>query len=143
MTVAEVGQVCGLPLNSAALAKEREFDEAFLIIDSDRTGDLLAAIDSEGKHWTRGGRFYHIVGNNDKAAAVTALLDLYRVCGQPVHSIGIGDGMNDAAFLNVVDVPILIRTPWFQELQAAVPKGKVTTSRGPRGWNEAIMQLFG
>jgi hypothetical protein len=50
--------------------------------------------------------------------------------------------MNDAPFLNVVDVPILIRTPWVEELQAAVPRGQPTASAGPRGWNEAMLRLF-
>jgi mannosyl-3-phosphoglycerate phosphatase family protein len=142
MTADEVAQACGLSVDSAALAKAREYDEPFLIIDENRTAELLAAIARKGKRWTRGGRFYHIIGSNDKAAATIVLLDAYRASGSIVRSVGIGDGMNDAPFLNIVDVPVLIRTPWLEELQAAVPRGNATTLGGPHGWNEAIMALF-
>jgi mannosyl-3-phosphoglycerate phosphatase len=143
MTIDEVAHVCDLKQDSATLAKDREFDEPFVIIDKDKAAALLAAIERRGKRWTRGGRFHHILGNNDKAAAVITLLNIYRLRGEAVRSIGFGDGMNDAAFLTVVDVPILIRTRWLPELQAAVPNAKATVSAGPRGWNEAILQLFG
>ena len=142
MTVDEVARACGLPAGFAVLAKDREFDEPFLILDNSSAPALLAAIERKGKRWTRGGRFFHILGANDKAAAVRILLDIYRRSDTQVRSIGIGDGMNDAAFLNTVDVPVLIRTPWLHELQALVPRGIATTLPGPRGWNEAVTRLF-
>ena len=142
MTASEIAKLCDLSPSSALLAKAREFDEPFLILDNERTNELLAAIERKGKRWTRGGRFHHILGANDKAVAVTLLLDLYRKGGCDIRSIGIGDGLNDAPFLNVVDVPILIRTPWIEDLQAAVRRGRATDSPGSRGWNEAIMGLF-
>ena len=143
MTTEEVAQVCGLSLSDAALARDREFDEAFLIADEARAPALLAAIERKGKRWTHGGRFYHILGKNDKAAAVGTLLELYGRGGERVRSIGIGDGLNDAGFLNVVDVPILVRTEWLGELRAAVPGGTPTQFPGPRGWSDAMVRLFG
>jgi mannosyl-3-phosphoglycerate phosphatase len=93
-------------------------------------------------HWTRGGRFYHILGDNDKASAVRLLLNQYRVVDRAVHSVGLGDGLNDAPFLNAVDVPILIRTPWLEQLQAVVPRGRPTDLPGPRGWSQSILDLY-
>jgi mannosyl-3-phosphoglycerate phosphatase len=142
MTVAEVAQISSLAPSAALLAKAREFDEPFLILDKDKAPALLAAIERKGKRWTEGGRFHHILGRNDKAAAVMLLLSIYRLGGRHVRSIGIGDGLNDALFLKIVDIPILIRTPWLHKLQAAVPNGIPTTSTGPRGWSEAIAKLF-
>jgi mannosyl-3-phosphoglycerate phosphatase len=143
MTVDEVARECALPLNAAGLAKAREFDEPFLVLDADRARNLLSAIEATGKRCTRGGRFYHITGNNDRAATVDMLLGAYRSEGRHVRSIGIGDGLNDAPFLNLVDVPFLIRTSWLEELQALVPRGSPTALPGPGGWNEAILGLFG
>lgn len=142
MSVAEVGESCQMSEEQAVLAKAREFDEPFLIQEPGRSGELLAAIERSGKRWTRGGRFHHILGENDKAAAVRLLLDLYRKIESNVRSIGLGDGLNDAPFLNVVDVPFLIRTPWLDQLHALVPRGRPTDSPGPRGWNRAILELF-
>jgi mannosyl-3-phosphoglycerate phosphatase len=143
MSVEEVAAECDLPVSAAELAKAREFDEPFTVLDLDAAPALLSAIARLGKRCTRGGRFFHITGDSDKAAAVNILLDAYRADGCAVRSVGIGDGINDASFLNVVDMPILIRTPWLQDLQAAVPRGCPTSLPGPRGWNEAIQSLFG
>ncbi len=143
MSAAEIAGAAGLDADIAVLAKARQFDEPFLILDKERQAELLAAIERAGKHWTRGGRFFHILGNNDKAGAVAVLLAAYRRDGQEVRSIGIGDGLNDAPFLNAVDVPVLIRTPWLEKLQALVPRGVPTKLPGPRGWNEAMLRLFG
>jgi mannosyl-3-phosphoglycerate phosphatase len=142
MTVQEIAHLCQLSPQVAALAKEREFDEPFVILDRDKESDLVAAIEAVGKHCTRGGRFYHIVGDNDKAAAVRSLLELYHQIDPHLRTIGLGDGLNDAPFLNTVDLPILIRTSRLDQLQAAVPRGRPTTSPGPQGWSETITALF-
>jgi mannosyl-3-phosphoglycerate phosphatase len=142
MSVAEVAENCEMSPEQAALAKEREFDEPFLIMEPKQSTELLTAIERRGKSWTRGGRFHHILGQNDKAAAVRILLDLYRNVEPNVRSLGLGDGLNDAEFLNAVDIPILIRTSCLDRLQALVPRGRPTESSGPRGWCQAILELY-
>ncbi len=142
MSVAEVSERCQMSLQHAAMAKVREFDEPFLLLEEENARDLLSAIELRGKHWTRGGRFYHILGDNDKAAAVKLLLNLYRVVDRGVHSVGLGDGLNDVPFLNAVDLPILIRTPWLERVQALVPGGRPTDLPGPRGWSQSILDLY-
>jgi len=137
----EVSELCGMPLPEALLAKQREYDEPFLVCDAGRAGALTAAIERQGRRWTRGGRFWHILGANDKAVAVEALCALFRRARPWLRTIGLGDGPNDAAFLNVVDVPVLIRSPRSAELQAAVPGGRLTDRRGPAGWNDAVLSL--
>jgi mannosyl-3-phosphoglycerate phosphatase len=143
MNVAEVARECQMPIEQAELAKQREYDEPFLILDPDRTADLLAAVEQQGFRHTRGGRFYHILGDNDKAEAMKRLVALYRQTGEDVQTIGLGDGLNDAGFLNVVDIPILIRSPFVEQLQTAVPRGVPTEQVGPKGWNDAILRHCG
>lgn len=143
MSAAEVARECQMPIGQAELAGQREYDEPFLILDPDRTAALLSAIEQQGMRHTRGGRFYHILGNNDKAEAVRRLVGLYRRTGEGVETIGLGDGLNDASFLNAVDIPILIRSPLLEQLQGAVPRGVPTERDGPQGWNDAVLQLFG
>ncbi len=143
MSTSEVSELCGLSPKLAEFAKEREFDEPFVILDPERETALLAAIQSAGKYFTRGGRFCHITGNNDKARAVQCLLGLYRYAHPGLRAIGLGDGPNDVPLLKSVDLPILMRSRWLRTLQAAVPNGRPTTSPGPKGWNQAIMAILG
>lgn len=143
MSTSEVSELCGLSPEVAELAKEREFDEPFVILDPDREAELVAAIEAAGKHFTRGGRFCHIVGNNDKGLALQHLLELYRRVDPRLCTIGLGDGSNDIPLLNSVNWPILIRGRWLDRLQAAVPNGRPTRSQGPAGWSEAITAILG
>jgi mannosyl-3-phosphoglycerate phosphatase len=142
MTPEEVASLCDLPLEQAVLAKQREYDEPFLVLDPDRAAGLAAAIEGEGRRWTRGGRFWHILGANDKGLAVAALAALYEQGDAPVRTIGLGDGLNDASFLNVVDAPVLIRSAQATEMKTRVPRGVVTDHAGPAGWNDAILNLI-
>jgi mannosyl-3-phosphoglycerate phosphatase len=143
MTVEETAALCDLPLEQAVLAKQREYDEPFLILDTDRAGVLAAAIEELGRSLTRGGRFWHILGANDKARAVGALAALFEQGNAPLRTIGLGDGLNDATFLNAVASPVLIRSPQVAELKVRVPGGTVTDRPGPAGWNDAILALIG
>jgi mannosyl-3-phosphoglycerate phosphatase len=142
MTDAEVAEATGLPLDRAHLARVRDFDEPFEILDRDRADALLAAIEREGKRWTAGGRFHHITGANDKAAAVRLLADLYRRQLGAVTTVGLGDAPNDAAFLSEVDVPIVIASPHADAIAQRVPRATVTRASGPAGWNEAMLVLL-
>ncbi len=142
MTAQQVAEACGMSVEAADLAKKRDYDEPFLIRDIDRTDRLLTAIKKRGFHWTRGGRFHHIIGENDKAKAVELLVRLYRELDPELVTIGLGDGPNDVSFLLKVDLPILIRTPLVDQLRAAVPRARVTQYPGPRGWNEAVVKAL-
>jgi mannosyl-3-phosphoglycerate phosphatase len=142
MTDDEVAAVTGLSVDQAHDARQREFDEPFEIVDPDRAGDLLTAIEREGKRWTAGGRFYHIMGASDKAAAVRFLTTLYRRQLGGVVTIGLGDAPNDATFLAEVDVAIAVVSPLADELLALVPRARLTRLPGPAGWNEAVLDAI-
>jgi mannosyl-3-phosphoglycerate phosphatase len=135
----EVARRCGLPLEQARLAKAREYDEAFEILDEACAPRLLAALVDAGYRWTRGGRFYHVIGASDKALAVSLLRDLYKRAHPETRTLGLGDAPNDAGFLNVVDDPVIIRSPNAAALQQLVPNGRLTRLEGPAGWNDAVL----
>ncbi len=140
MSLADICLRTSLPVRQAALAKQREFDEPFEILGSG-THALLASIESRGKRWTRGDRFYHITGANGKGAAVNVLIELYRRWFGSVRTVGVGDGHNDAEFLQAVEVPVIIRSQFAIALKRAVPYAHVTFAPGPHGWNEAVLPL--
>jgi len=64
MTDEEVASLTGLSLGEAALAKQRDFDEAF-VFDGAPDERFLQAIETAGLRWTQG-QFFHILGNHDK-----------------------------------------------------------------------------
>jgi len=142
MTLEEAAAACNLPVEEAAWAQQRDYDEPFVILERERSGPLLAAIEAQGLRWTKGGRFHHVCGNNDKALAVTALRDLFQRFYGQVATIGLGDGLNDVPFLHVVDFPVIIHSPWSDELKPRIPHALVTNREGPEGWNQAVLTLL-
>jgi mannosyl-3-phosphoglycerate phosphatase len=142
MTTAEISLHSGLPFEQALLAKKREYDEPFLILDLERAPLLLNAIETCGKQWTRGGRFYHILGRSHKGRAVRTLTDIYHKLREPLVTIGLGDRFNDAALLNSVDFPIIVWSKVAPLVKTEVPNAKITDSAGPSGWNDAVLEVL-
>ena len=142
MTDRDVAEATGLSLVDARLAREREFDEPFEILDPAGTDVLLDAISRGGKRWTAGGRFHHITGANDKAAAVRIVMDLYRQESGAVKSVGLGDALNDVSFLREVDAPIVIASPKASDVANLLARARITGSPGPQGWNEAVLETL-
>ncbi len=138
LSVAELSLRTHLPVHQAVLAQQREYDEPFEIVGPG-TYRLLEAIERRGLRWTRGDRFYHITGPNDKADALKRLLALYRRVYGDVVVVALGDGWNDVTLLNAADLPVLVRSNYAAVLKRAVPRGVLTRFPGPHGWNEAVL----
>ncbi len=141
MSVKEIAERCGMSPELAELAKQREYDEPFEILDPPCTR-LLQGIENHGKRWTCGGRFYHILGANDKAHCVRRLTRYYKRAFGKVMTVGIGDGLNDAAFLRAADIPIVIKSPSSHKLRSLVTRARVTEHPGPEGWNRAVLAIL-
>ncbi|BCB27433.1 hypothetical protein SKTS_23190 [Sulfurimicrobium lacus] len=141
MTAQEVAELTGLSCDEATLAKQRDFDEPF-VFDGAPDEHFLQAIIDTGLHWTQG-RIFHILGKHDKGRAVEILMKLYRQELGAITSVGLGDGFNDLPMLQEVDRPVLIRHEDRSFDPRIVMAGLVKTqSPGPRGWNEAVLQLL-
>jgi mannosyl-3-phosphoglycerate phosphatase len=67
---------------------------------------------------------------------------MYRERDSKLHSIGLGDGLNDAPFLQIVDTPAIIRSHSSSQLRKLIPRAMETASTGPAGWNQAILEFF-
>jgi mannosyl-3-phosphoglycerate phosphatase len=139
MTAEEISRDCDLPLEQAVLAKTRQYDEPFRLLKGD-VESLRRALERRSLRLTRGGRFFHVTGHNGKADAVLLLIQAYRQLG-PIRTIGIGDGPNDAGFLNLVDYPVLLDSPAAEELHKHVPRAR-SAPAGPGGWNEAVLEIL-
>ncbi|MDH4100453.1 MAG: HAD hydrolase family protein, partial [Nitrospirota bacterium] len=74
MSLEEVCRYTNLPPHEAELARCREFDEPFVIEGVHPDMSVLWQSASEmGVSITRGGRFFHLLGRNDKGLAVKKL----------------------------------------------------------------------
>ncbi|MEX5215001.1 MAG: HAD-IIB family hydrolase [Nitrospiraceae bacterium] len=150
MEVEEIADRTGLSSEEAKLAKQREYDEPFLIEGSTNSAPhVLKAIRGQGLHWTRGGRFFHLTGDNDKGAACGFLLDWYLREGlsglrrQDVVTVGIGDSLSDAPLLRQVDFPILVRRPdGSYDAAVEAPNLVYAQGSGPVGWGMAVMNVL-
>jgi mannosyl-3-phosphoglycerate phosphatase len=107
MTVKEVAIDAGLSIDLAILSKKREYDEPFKIV-AGCEAEVLLAIEKEQLCYTRGGRYFHLLGKTDKGNALVHLKQLYLKKFQHIVTIGIGDGPNDKTMLKLVDNPIWI-----------------------------------
>ncbi|HJR75870.1 MAG TPA: HAD-IIB family hydrolase [Nitrospiraceae bacterium] len=147
MTEEEVAQRTGLSSAEARLAKQREYDEPFLFTAGHvAVEELQALAERRGLRCTRGGRFYHLLGNNDKGMATLRLIEAYRRLakerGHMIKTIGLGDSLNDLPMLQIVDRPVLVQRPdGASDPEMALPNLTRADGIGPVGWNRAVLDL--
>ena len=156
MTAEEIAALAALPLAEAKFAKQRDFDEPFIFEEEppfnsplSKGGnrgfveEFLKAVEDAGLHWTQG-RFYHILGDNDKGKAVKILEDLYERAYGVIITIGLGNSFNDLPLLLEVDYPILVQNEdGSYDNRINLPNLIKADGIGPEGWNKAIMGLIG
>jgi mannosyl-3-phosphoglycerate phosphatase len=142
MSAEEVAAETGLSLEAARRAKEREYDETLKLDGtSEEIERALSALEKAGLSHTHGGRYYNIMGANDKGKAATILIDLFhRKLGQ-IETIGIGDSLNDLPMLAAVDIPVLVQKPGGVWEQMDLPRLHRVEGAGPVGWRRAIEEL--
>ena len=140
----EISSLCGLSVKEAKLAKRREYDEPFLIEGGEKEIEVVRGkIEKKGMSCLWGGRFYHIVGKNDKGKAIEILKELYENQFFSISTIGIGDDLNDIPMLLVVDHPILLKGEDDPSPEKLPPVQNLTIveGTGPEAWNKAILRI--
>ena len=149
LSAEQMAAVCGLTLAQARLAKRRDYDEPFTVVDGGAAARaaLFGALRAAGLTCTSGGRFDHVTGAPGKGAAVRVARALYaRATGRRVLAIGLGDGLNDVSMFREVDVPVLVGShglPGVARLLRGVSVARMTERRGPEGWADAIPEIVG
>ncbi len=150
LSVEDVMRLTNLSHTDATLAKMREYDEPYLVEGPPPLiEEVCRQIVTRGLRWTKGGRLFHLTGDNDKGEAAELLLRCYRRQHQLQHqsgrveSVGIGDSINDAPLLAAVDHPILVQKPdGSYDLDIHVTGLTKAQGIGPVGWNNAILDLL-
>lgn len=147
MDAAEIAALTGLPAAEAAHAAAREYDEPFVIerpLSAAESERLAALVMSHGLRLTRGGRFHHLTGANDKGRAARRLIDAWETLG-PVRTIGLGDGPNDLELLSECDQAVIVARPdgsHAPELAATLRGALRTRASGSRGFAEGLGALL-
>lgn len=110
MSVEEVAAECHLSLLQARLAKLREYDEPFRLVDpqADAHRRLSKALDGARLSSTHRGRFDHVGAAVDIGVAARLVTQLYQAARTPVTTVAFGDPVADVALLRGVDVPVAI-----------------------------------
>ncbi len=144
MTPGEVTELTGLEDNLAKLAIKRDYSEPFIIKDENKnTAPIEKEINLKGYKHTRGGRFHHILGGNDKGVAVEILANIYKSEFGDIKTVGIGDSLNDLPMLEAVDIPIIVEKP-DGGYDQGIKLTNLTYAKGsgPSGWNSSTLKLF-
>jgi mannosyl-3-phosphoglycerate phosphatase len=143
MSAAEVAELTGLSPAQAHAAQNREFGEAFILDDPELEESILnREVQALGLRLTRGGRFWHLLGENDKGRAVSILSDLFRKKYSDAITIGFGDAPNDEPMLAAVDQPVLVARPDGTHQKLRVPNLTKIPFPGPSGVNHALLSLL-
>jgi len=147
MTDKEVAKLCGLPLAEARRARQREFDEPFLLEKgtAKQKEKFFNWLQQRGLRWREGGRFLHLMGDNDKGVAVRRLQELFQKKYSAIRSVGLGDSPNDLDFLAAVDIPVLLPNPdggHDAEMRRRLPAARLAPRPGSAGWNDAIEAIL-
>ncbi len=150
LSVEEIMATTGLTREDALRSTLREFDEPFLVNGPPKLiEEICRQIVMRGLNWTRGGRFFHLTGNNDKGRATEILLRCYRrqnhAHDQPedLETIGIGDSLNDLPLLLTVDHPVLVKRPdGSYDPDINLPNLIRAPGIGPAGWNQVVLELL-
>ncbi len=150
LTADEIMAATGLSREDALRAMLREFDEPFLVNGPPTLiEEICRQIVARGLNWTRGGRFFHLMGNNDKGQAAEILLRCYKRQGQlhdrpdGLESIVIGESLNDLPLLLMVDHPVLVqKSDGSYDPDINLPHLIRAPGVGPAGWNHAVLKLL-
>jgi mannosyl-3-phosphoglycerate phosphatase family protein len=145
MDVSEISRLTGLGRGEAHLAARRDFDEPFVILGQPRPDveSLIRASRKRGLQVAAGGRFFHLHGASDKGLAMEKVIGWYRASGRDVSAVALGDSPNDFPMLERAVYPVLIRSRRaFPELKQKIPKLIVTDQIGPKGWNQAVLDIL-
>jgi len=147
----------GLESEDAKKALSKSYSEPFQWFDSqERLNEFIQLASHQDLKILKGGRFYHLQGNTNKAIPLIWMKALMRrlnenlekensveVRPKDIKLICLGDNQNDIDMLNIADFAVCVRSP-----VAKFPKLQnnrqviYTDLEGPSGWNQAVLDIL-
>jgi len=142
----EVASRTGLALEDAARARDRHATEPLLWHDTEPRREAFAdAMARHGIRLLRGGRFWHLMGDSDKADGLQAVRSHYQQAFPTTRwvTVALGDSPNDTRMLEAADIAVVVPNPRHDTpLAVDAPRVLRAPQPGPVGWNAAVTQLL-
>lgn len=143
MSAHEVANFCEFSAEEGVLAKEREYDEPFILEDKKLIEEIRTLAEEDQLQIIQGGRFYHLIGENDKGQAIKYLTDISRRAYDDIKTVALGESQNDLSMLKAVDYPVLVKkSDGTYEPDIELDDLILAPDAGPKGWNTAILELL-
>jgi len=145
MSVEDVAIECDVSLLQARLAKLREYNELFRVVDA-KPGvlpRLFKALRGAGLECTSRGVFHH-VGAVHRDLGIQLLRRLYRQTFGDVVTVAFGDHRSAAPLLRQADIPLVVQSSTADEttrLLAAVPGAQLSVVGSLKEWAEAVLDI--
>jgi mannosyl-3-phosphoglycerate phosphatase len=146
MSVEDVAVDCDLTLMQARLAKLREHEEPFRLLedDPDARNRLLKALRRARLGCTSGMPYDRVGAPVDRSVGVQLLIQLFRRAFGSLFSVGLGHGPDAVPLLRSVDVPLIIDRDNADEARSMlikVPTARITSRAGAPGWADAVVEV--
>ncbi len=145
MDIEEIAMATGLETKAATLAGQRCCSEPFEWSDSDeRLGDFVNDARAAGLCVTRGGRFWHLMGDTSKAKALKAMRSLYTGAQHSAPlTIALGDSENDREMLQSADIAVVVKRHDGSHIDChGIQRTIRTDHAGPAGWNDSVLKIL-
>jgi mannosyl-3-phosphoglycerate phosphatase len=146
MNPAQVAEVTGLSIEAATNAKQRIATEPLLWQgNEEQLLPFQQQLQQQGLQLIKGGRFYHAMGQYDKADAMNYLVGRYASFMPDKHviSIALGDSPNDLRMLENADYAVIIHGVNSDKLTLTKREHVLRSQgRGPVGWNECMQSIL-
>jgi mannosyl-3-phosphoglycerate phosphatase family protein len=135
LSLQEICEISGLPLEYAVRMVQREYGETILQIEKRDMAKFVQISKKVGLNLIHGGRFFDVTIGNDKGHAVQIVMDLFkRKYGADIVFFGLGDSENDISMLNLMDQPILVQRNDNTWLNFKIKNVIKVQGIGPIGW---------
>ena len=142
LTAPELAQLTGLNEAAAVLAQQRHASEPLLWEDTDAAlQKFILDLQQRRLSLIKGGRFYHVMGQVDKADALHWLTSLYQRTWPQRNwrTVALGDSPNDRAMLEAANIAVIIPPANGEPMRLTRGKDVICPKdQGPRGWLHAM-----
>ncbi len=145
MSIKELIDHTGLESSQAHFANQRDSTEPLLWLDEiSKLSDFTHQLEQHDLNLISGGRFYHVMGDHDKATTMVTLINMFQEhWDNKATSIALGDSPNDLKMLQTAQYGIIIPNPHAPKMCIDNRANLINANHpGPHGWNDSLYLML-